>query len=232
MTIETFNSGQSNIFLHDLAGRLLETQLRGAVFLENTEGRSDKYVGVLTVEVQHPNKERMLIAVKVYGPRKDLVFWSHEYNFGHSLQSISQEITPGMLPLDEIPFRIGGSMICHCGENQNYYSARDSLESYSLKYIQEKAKGGYRTPRTFAPESSDPVGRFLNRMMEKFPLYEWNNNLWFINTPMMTSIPTSHMDHDFCSNLPPKKLVMDVGSMFLSPRKRITITKPRTNNDQ
>lgn len=244
MHTNTLQAKEARTFLESLAASTTghKMKLRGATFRENTDGTADKFVGVLTIEVRTINLGRWLVAVRVYGARGALKSSMRRHATGESLQDIAEDIIPGLESPDLTPFRIGGVQVCYCLDGDPHIIARETLAEYSFSYMQSKSLRGYRVPNA---QQGGSTGTFLKCMGEAFDL---SGNNWQI-APHSTQIPNhagasiqpaalvwgevsptgKAKPFDIVAT-PQPKTVMDVGSMFLSPRKRITITRPKAAN--
>lgn len=237
----TFGPTEARTFLQNLAYSDSKVRLKQAVFRENMEGTADKFVGVLTIEIRQSNLNRQVVAIRVYGPRKNFQSVAIRHINGESLHTIFEDITPGDAPPDTTPFRIGGAQIVYCSPTDPYVIALEILDDYSHSYMQGKSLRGYQTPH---PITGGTVGSFLKSINQEFATTGAN---WKIGAPQVVNNakaaawgsigqvqpqkrPKSLVNALSPSQTPEPKKVMDVGSMFLSPRKRITITKPEPQN--
>lgn len=233
-----FDAAGARNFLQTLAYSDSKVRLRQATFRENTDGTADKFVVVLTIEIRQSNLNRQVVAIRVYGSRKTLQSSMVRYANGESLHNIFEDITPGDAPPDTTPFRIGGAQIVYCSPSDPYVIAQEMLEDYSHSYMQTKSCRGYRLPNAAQGGSIGTFMRCANGEFESTGT-QWNLGAQVVNNPTMVwgsfdqvqpqNWPKSLTDALAPSQPEPKKM-MDVGSMFLSPRKRINITRTEPKN--
>lgn len=235
----TFDPTGARTYLQDLAYSNSKVKLRRVTFRENTDGTADKFVGVLTIEVRQPDLKRQVIAIRVYGARKTLQSSMKRHTAGESLHEIFSDITPGDAPPDTTPFRIGGMQVAYCAPTDLYIMAQEMLEDYSHSYMQTKSCRGYRLPNAAQGGS---IGTFMRCANEEFETTgtQWKLGAQVVNNPTMVwgsfdqvqpqNWPKSLTDALADTAPPEPKKMMDVGSMFLSPRKRINITRTEPKN--
>lgn len=222
--------------------------VRSATFRECIDGTSDKCVGVIVLEFLHPQTaRRSLGCLRVYCARAALRPMANRWMSGISITSLVNGMVPGCVSPGSSPFRIGGMSIAHCATQGQAHTAALAISGYGAAYLKAKARNGYSSE-----QGSGIVGEFLHTVagsLEHGSVSQWTipyhphsggskiitgNPQAFgllgsqLNSPPLASWITNYDTGEPAITPPPPdpvKRVMDVGSMFSAPRKRININR-------
>ncbi len=201
--------------------------LRGAEFLECFDKGSNKFVGILTIELYQPSTGRRSVGVlRVYGPRQSLEYYAISYDSGQPVTMNMEQLVPGIVSLEDTPLRIGGMAICCCGIDEPAAIAYDCVSPYGQDYLHQKSKKGYRLPSF---QVGGRTSAFLLSMEDTFSLGPMTAEVkWTIPGPnKMKPDAKAKAPKALNPSTPPKpQPLTDSANIFFGPRKRLNIQKP------